>query len=518
MARRRPAAAGAEAGGDAAPSADAAASAERREAAAAMFLRFERALDAKPTHEIRAIAAALDTLRLVAPRAAGKHARATPTRGVLVVQGSGSLARRAIVQALALFLTWPRQSALFLTLGGAHLRPEESAAESRARKPKGGGAARTKRARRAEDVAAAAAAARRRPVAPLTAEESELAVGGCFLYPCVPRALRAPLPCAALMCSAGGVTSAEFAIKLPLVADAYVSRPLGRPRAPPPPPRSLRPHAAWPEAEGSRELQPYCAALGASLAPAGAPAAPANPPVAPAIPPAAPAGAPAWFHAIPQYQAPWHLHAPHMGGPTAPLVGPGPFAAHGGVAPTAAPRYVPPAFAIPPGLPPNPALGSHALYFDAGCGWSSAAPARVVGVPMGVPTHRPVWPAARASRSVGDRVKANCEEWSRYYDGVITQIDWELGFPLYTIKFDNNIPYSHRRATEEQIEQPWPAPQLAMQWYHSCAQAPAVPAHGGPLVDRGRAPELLGEPDPLAHLGGNVLDHARAVLQKIQRA
>ena len=65
---------------------------------------------------------------------------------------------------------------------------------------------------------------------------------------------------------------------------------------------------------------------------------------------------------------------------------------------------------------------------------------------------------------MGDRVKANCEEWSRYYAGVITQIDWELGFPLYTIKFDNNIPYSHRRATEEQIEQPWPAPQRAMQW------------------------------------------------------
>ena len=35
---------------------------------------------------------------------------------------------------------------------------------------------------------------------------------------------------------------------------------------------------------------------------------------------------------------------------------------------------------------------------------------------------------------------------------MITQIDWGLGFALYTIKFDNDIPFSHRRATEAQIE------------------------------------------------------------------
>ena len=82
-------------------------------------------------------------------------------------------------------------------------------------------------------------------------------------------------------------------------------------------------------------------------------------------------------------------------------------------------------------------------------------PDRVVGYnTLGVPTYRPVWPAA----------------------------------------------------------QPWPAPQPAMQWY-SCAR-PAAPAG---FVDRARVPEAHSEPAPLAELGADVLDHAKSALEKIRR-
>ena len=83
--------------------------------------------------------------------------------------------------------------------------------------------------------------------------------------------------------------------------------------------------------------------------------------------------------------------------------------------------------------------------------------------------------SGRTSRSVGDRVKANCEEWSRYYDGVITQVDWGLGFPTYTIKFDNDIPFSHRRATEAQIEGE-PPPKAAAKATAGRSKADRVPA------------------------------------------
>ena len=89
-------------------------------------MRLERALDSKYTHEIERIARALDVVRLVPPRAAGKHAPATPTRAV-VVNGANALGgRRALVQAIALFLVWPRQPALFVVPGGKYLLADEA--------------------------------------------------------------------------------------------------------------------------------------------------------------------------------------------------------------------------------------------------------------------------------------------------------------------------------------------------------------------------------------------------------